>query len=104
MENKILEQLLNEVKAINTKVDRLETKTDKLEGSVSKLEDDMRFVRITQENKVLPQLQLLFEGQGTIQKQIKNISVIGEMQDDISTLKSAIRYLTQELESLKSAK
>lgn len=43
------------------------------------------------------------QSQIAFQNQSKNISVIESMQDDIVTLKGAVRFLTQELQDLKNA-
>lgn len=67
------------------------------------LSDDVAKIAVTQENVVLPKLELLFEGHATLESQIKRISVFERMEDDISTLKTAVRFLSQEVEKLKEA-
>ena len=85
----LLEQVIDEQKSMRSDITDMRT--------------ELTRVAVTQENIVLPQLQLLFEGQVTIQEQIKNISVIDRMQDDISILKAAVKHLTTEVEALRSA-
>ncbi len=74
-----------------------------LEADVAEIKTTVAKVAVTQENVVLPRIQLLAEGHTTIQEQIRNLSVIDRLQDDVSTLKSAVRMLTQEIEELKAA-
>lgn len=87
------------------KSDIAEVKSDmaEMKERQSRMETTLTRVAVTQENVVLPKLQLLAEGHVTLQEQIKRLSVIDSMQDDISTLKTAVRYLSQELEKMKSA-
>lgn len=72
-------------------------------AEMGSIRTELTRVAVTQENIVLPRLQLLAEGHEIIQEQIRGLSVIDRMQDDISTLKSAMRYLSGELERLKDA-
>ena len=67
------------------------------------MEETLTRVAVTQENVVLPRLQLLAEGHNTIQEQIKRLSVIDSLQDDVATLKSAVRFLSQKLDQLEKA-
>lgn len=69
---------------------------DDLESRVTKIE-------VVQENKTNTKLDLLFEGQKTIQDQIKHLSVVDALQADVATLKSAVQYLSSELEKIKKA-
>jgi ubiquinone biosynthesis protein UbiJ len=84
----------------------LEDLLSKQNQTISMLEDLSKRVtkiEINQENTVLPQMQLLSEGQTTIQGQIRKLSIIDSMQDDISTLKSAVRYLSEKVQKLENA-
>lgn len=85
----ILEQLVNGQKELNERVTKIDERVTKIE--------------ITQENVIIPQLQLLAEGHTTIQNQIKRLSVIDSMQEDITILKGAVKFLSQEVENLKNA-
>lgn len=67
------------------------------------LRQDVKVIKLTQETNILPNIQLLAEGHISIQNQIKNLSVIEHMQDDIATLKSAVKFLSQEVEKLNKA-
>lgn len=98
-EEKILEILEQHSELLTTiRTDVADLKTD-----VADLKERMVRVEVTQENMVLPQLQLLAEGQSEIKDQIRSLSVIDRMQDDIFVLKAAVRQLSSELEDLKKA-
>lgn len=70
---------------------------------LDRLEDRMVKIELTQENIITPKLDLLLEGQKTTAISIKRVSAIDALQDDVSTLKTAVRYLSQELDALKKA-
>lgn len=91
-EEKILEILEQHSELLNT-----------IQTDVADLKERMVRVEVTQENMVLPQLQLLAEGQSELKDQIRSLSVIDRMQDDIFVLKAAVRQLSSELEDLKKA-
>lgn len=81
-----------------------------LQNDMSEMREEQRSMReeltrvaVTQENVVIPNIQLLAEGQITIQDQIKNLSVIDRLQDDVATLKTAVRFLSQKVEQLEKA-
>ena len=106
----ILEQLTvemsgmkSEMTGIKSDMDGVKTEISTMKSDLADMKTTLTRVAVTQENVVLPKLQLLAEGHVTLQEQIKRLSVIDSMQDDISTLKTAVRYLSQELEKMKSA-
>lgn len=70
---------------------------------LDRMEDRLLRVGMTQENKVLPALKLLAEGHTQLSDQIKRLSVVDALQQDVAVLKSAVSYLTQEVNNLKKA-
>ena len=96
MEAETLQQILGELIRISGRLDNLEQGHERLEQRVTKTD-------IMIENTVIPGIDLLAEGHMVIQKQIRDLSIIDRMQDDISTLKAAVKYLSGEIENLKSA-
>lgn len=81
----------------------LKTDMSDMKTEVSDMNQRLRKVEVTQETTIMSRLQLLAEGQTTIQEQIRQISVIDRMEDDIATLKNAVRYLSDKVEKLESA-
>lgn len=92
----------NEEKIIQM-LGEMNTRLDKIEDRLDKIEDRTARTELLIENTIIPDIKLLFEGQVTIQNQIKRISVIDRLEDDVSTLKSAVRFLSGEVEALKKA-
>lgn len=74
-----------------------------LQQGQASIEKRVTKIQLTQENTIIPAIQILKEGQLTIQNQIKKLSVIDAMQDDIATLKSAVKFLSQELDKIQKA-
>ena len=98
-EEKILQMLIN----LTEKVTKLEQGQNELQQDVTKIEKRVTKTDLTIENTIIPSIQILKEGQLTIQNQIKKLSVIDAMQDDIATLKTAVKFLSQELDKLQKA-
>ena len=97
------EKILEILGQIQGDVSELKGDVSELKGDVSELKRRTAKIEVTQENVVLPRIQLLAEGHTLIQNQIKKLSVIDSMQDDIATLKSAIRFLSQKIEQMEKA-
>lgn len=74
-----------------------------MKEDINSIREELTKVAVTQENVVIPNIQLLAEGHITIQEQIKNISVIDRLQDDVATLKNAVRFLSQKIEQMEKA-
>ena len=124
MENEILQQLLKGQEQIFSELKELrqgqhtmqgdisdlkqgqihlEQGQAKLEQGLSGLEKRATKTELMIENTVIPQIHLLAEGHAIIQDQIKHLSVIDAMQDDIATLKTAVKFLSHELDELRKA-
>lgn len=121
---KMLEQVIDEQKAMRTEMSDMRTEIGDLQAGqqsmrteisdmhtemsdmrteISDMRTELTRVAMTQENVVLPRLDLLAEGHVTISEQIKSLSVIDELKNDVSVLKLAVRTLTDELAQLKAA-
>ena len=74
-----------------------------MKSEIPLLQSGMNEAQLIQENVFLPRLSLRAEDHTAIQRQFKHLSVVNRMQDDILALKSVVKYLSQELEALKSA-
>ena len=96
-EDKILEIL----QKLSDNVDRLNIDMTDMKTDMADMKTRVTKIEVTQENIILPQLQLLAEGQATIQNQIRSLSVIDRLQDDVITLKAAIRYLSEKVDQLE---
>lgn len=97
------EKILSILSQMQTDFSELKADVAELKTDVAELKERTTRIEITQENVVLPRIQLLAEGHTDIQAQIKRLSVIDGMQDDIATLKTAVRFLSQKVEQLEKA-
>ena len=114
----LLGNLSTQVGTLTTRMDKMSTQVDTLTTRMDKMSADMADVKsdvaelktrvtkieVTQENVILPRLQTLAEGQEALHEQIRRLSVIDRLQDDVITLKSAVRYLSEKVEKLEQEK
>ena len=112
-EEKILEMLngltsdmadmKSDIADMKTEIADIKTDMADMKEDISELKTRVTKVEITQENMVLPKLELLAEGQTELKNQIRRMSVIDAMQDDIATLKTAVRFLSEKVAALDNA-
>ena len=72
-----------------------------MKSEMADMNQRLRKVEVTQETTVVSSLQLLVEGKIPTQNQIKGLSVIDSMQDDIAVLKNAVRFLSDKVEKME---
>ncbi len=99
----ILAQMQGDMARMQGDIAHMKGDMAQMQGDLQALNDRTSRLEINQENVIIPRIQLLAEGQVTIQNQIKRISVIDSMQDDISTLKTAVRFLSEKVQQLENA-
>ena len=101
------EKIIELISGLKEDIGQLKKDMDERFTAVDKRFDDLESrvtkIEVVQENKTNAKLDLLFEGQKTIQNQIKHLSVVDALQADVATLKSAVQYLSSELEKIKKA-
>ena len=123
-EEKILEMLTmlqSEMGAMRSEMDAMRSEMDarfaRLEAVQSKqgeqlaqindrLEElDDRSLRsaVMLENQVLPQLQLLYEGQVTLQQTLAPKERVEVLEDDVITLKTVVKSISNRLAALEKA-
>ena len=92
----MLEKLTEEV---GRQGDLLEKHSEMLE------EIDGRSLRsaVMLENKVLPKLQLLYEGHVHLQETLAPKAQVETLEGEVVTLKSAVKMMTKRLEALEKA-
>lgn len=99
----ILSQIQKDQSDMKNDISGMKTDMSEMKSEMSEMNQRLRKVEVTQETTIVSRLQLLAEGQTTTQEQIRQISVIDRMEDDIATLKNAVRYLSDKVEKLESA-
>lgn len=99
--------LLSISELLDKKLDSIKGDISGLKSDVSELKDRVLKIEITQENKVIPSIRTLAEESNAqhdkLSEQIRSLSVIDELKNDVSVLKLAVRTLTDELARLKAA-
>lgn len=73
---------------------------------LSELDEKSARSAIMLENKVLPQLQLLYENQTTIMDRldtIPSVERVEALESDMSVIKDALKLLRQDVDALKKA-
>lgn len=99
----ILSQIQKDQSAMKDDISGLKTDVSEMKSDMSEVKQRVRSIEVAQETTVATRLQLLAEGQTTIQDQIRSLSVIDRLQDDVSTLKNAVRYLSERIEHMEQA-
>lgn len=112
-EEKILEMLIEmrsdiaELKATQVKQgEQLSEQGEQLAQINDRLEElDDRSLRsaVMLENQVLPQLQLLYEGQVTLQQTLAPKERVEVLEDDVITLKTVVKSISNRLAALEKA-
>lgn len=105
-EERILDLLGNlaaQVGTMSTRLDTLTADMTDVKSDMTELKTRATKIEVTQENVILPRIQILMEGQNTLREQIARLSVVDRLQDDVTTLKSAVRYLSEKVEKLEQA-
>ncbi len=97
------ERILDLLEQLTARVDTLTGDMTTMKSDMSELKTRVTKIEVTQENVVLPRIQLLMEGQNALREQISRLSVVDRLQDDVTTLKSAVRYLSEKVEKLEQA-
>lgn len=74
-----------------------------IKSDISDMNDRIICVSITQENVVLPRLDLLAEGHKNLLDTLAQKSRVEELEDDVALLKSVVKSLSEQLAELKQA-
>ena len=105
-EEKILEMLTSLTETVNKHGELLTKQGEQLAQINDRLEElDDRSLRsaVMLENQVLPQLQLLYEGQVTLQQTLAPKERVEVLEDDVITLKTVVKSISNRLAALEKA-
>ena len=98
-EEKILEMLVALTETVNRQGEQLaELKVD-----VGELRETAARVAITQEDIILPRLDTLADGHKHLLNTLASKSRVEALEEDVSTLKSVIKSMSQRLAALEKA-
>ena len=87
--NSIAKMLDEHMKSINERLDSQEAILDK--------------VQVNQEAVIMPRVELLYEGHTAILEKVQRDPRFETLQDEVETLKMAVKHHTSELNDLKKA-
>ena len=80
---------------IDTRLDRIDTRLDNVETGLHELSDRVSSVEITQEQLILPKLDLLAEGHALLLERIVKLEElpgkVDNLQTDVTVLKGALK-------------
>ena len=81
---------------VSIRVDNVSTRLDDVSTKVKSVEQTVDKLSINQEGVIIPQLELLYEGHVTLQRQMQDNVNIADMQD----LKSDVRIHADEIKRI----
>ena len=106
----LLEQLNEKVDNHDKRFDRLEERLGRVEERLDKVEEHMeeldeRSLRsaVALEGTVIPQLRLLYEGQVNLQQTLAPKERVEVLEDEVITLKTMVKSLSNRLTVLEKA-
>lgn len=84
-------------------LEKLNGTAEKHGDILSELQKTVTRVAVTQENVVLPKLQLLAEGHDTLLNTLARKERVEALEDDVALLKTVIKAMSQRIENLEKA-
>lgn len=98
-----LDAIERRMDAIERRMDSIEGRMDSIEGRVQSLEENILFLRLQNENNILPRLQNIEACYTSTYERYKNgITKMEQMQTDIDIIKSVVIEHGQKLEEVYS--
>ena len=85
---------------------KLDDHSKKLDDHGKKLDDhgsEIVKINITLENRIIPMMNLLMEGQQAIIDRLIPVSRVEKIEEDVTVLKVAVRQLNDDVQKLKRA-
>ena len=99
----ILEKQGEMLEKLTGKVDRLEAAQGEMRSDMSQMQETLTRVAITQENIILPRLDTLADGHKHLLDTLASKSRVEALEEDVSTLKSVVKSMSQRLTALEKA-
>lgn len=99
----MLDKLTVEVDRHGEKLDKLTAETGRHGEMLEELDDRSLRSAVMLENEVLPKLQLLYEGHVHLQETLAPKERVEVLEEEVITLKSAVKMMTKRLDALEKA-
>jgi len=90
--------------SMDKRMGTMETRMDIMETRMDTMQETLTRVAVTQENIVLPRLQLLAEGHSSMMDRMPQKSRVEALEEDVAVLKSVAEAHTIAITELKAAK
>lgn len=99
----MLENLTGTVEKHSKMFENLNNRMDQMQADMGEMQKTLTRVAVTQENIVLPKLQLLAEGHDTLLNTLARKERVEALEDDVALLKTVIKAMSQRIENLEKA-
>lgn len=83
--------------------EQISARMDQMQANMGEMQKTLTRVAVTQENVVLPKLQLLAEGHDTLLNTLARKERVEALEDDVALLKTVIKAMSQRIEKLEKA-
>ncbi len=100
----ILENMQKQMDSMDKRMGSMENRMDIMENRMDTMQETLTRVAVTQENIVLPRLQLLAEGHSTMMDMMPKKSRVEALEEDVAILKSVAEAHAVAIAELKAAK
>lgn len=98
-----MDQMQGDISDLRTTVTGMQKDISSVQKDISDLRDTVTRVAVTQENVVLPRLQLLAEGHDTLLETLARKEQVEALKDDVATQGTAIMLVSQRVTKLEKA-
>lgn len=99
----ILEKHSEMFEQINARMDQMQANVGEMQANMGEMQKTLTRVAVTQENIVLPKLQLLAEGHDTLLNTLARKERVEALEDDVALLKTVIKAMSKRIEDLEKA-
>lgn len=82
---------------------QIQANQEEMKNDISDIRKTVTRVAVTQENVVLPKLQLLAEGHDTLLNTLARKDRVDALEDDVALLKTVIKAMSQRIAELEKA-
>ena len=89
-------EVKNRVTNIETHVTNIETHVTNIETRVTNIETRVTKIEITQENVIVPKIQLLYEGHSSLLGKLDPLEDVPEKVEDIQNSVSVLKYVFKD--------
>lgn len=97
------EKILSILEKHGEMFEQINARMDEMQANMGEMQKTLTCVAVTQENVVLPKLQLLAEGHDTLLNTLARKERVEALEDDVALLKTVIKAMSQRIEKLEKA-